>query len=102
GAYESGLKWVMKHQAFTLGVAVATFVATIWLYIIIPKGLLPLQDTGMIIGVTDSAQTISFKAMVARQRSVAEIVQRDPDVRSVASFVGTGTVNATVNTGRMY
>ena len=101
-AYESGLKWVFRNQAFTFAVAVATLVATIWLYIIIPKGLLPQQDTGMIIGVTDSAQTISFKAMVARQRAVAEIVQRDPDVRSVASFVGTGTVNATVNTGRIY
>ncbi len=100
--YESGLKWVLRHQPFTFAVAIATLIATIWLYIIIPKGLLPQQDTGMIIGVTDSAQTISFKAMVARQRAVADIVQRDPDVRSVASFVGTGTVNATVNTGRIY
>ena len=101
GAYETGLKWVMAHQFFTLMVAIATLVATIVLYIIVPKGLLPQQDTGLILGVTDSAQSISFKAMVERQRAIAEIVRRDPDVRSVSSFVGAGTVNATVNTGRM-
>ncbi len=83
-------------------VAVATLVATIWLYIIVPKGLLPLQDTGLIIGVTDAAQTISFKAMVELQREVAEAARQDPDVVSVASFVGAGTVNATPNTGRLY
>jgi hydrophobe/amphiphile efflux-1 (HAE1) family protein len=99
--YESGLKWVMAHQFFTLMVAVATLVATIYLYIIVPKGLLPQQDTGLILGVTDSAQSISFKAMVDRQREIAEIVSKDPDVRSVSSFVGAGAVNATVNTGRL-
>jgi hydrophobe/amphiphile efflux-1 (HAE1) family protein len=99
--YEIGLKWVMRHQFFTLMIAVATLVATIVLYIIVPKGLLPQQDTGLILGVTDSAQSISFKAMVERQRAIAEIVQKDPDVRSVSSFVGTGAVNSTVNTGRL-
>ncbi|MDR3405493.1 MAG: multidrug efflux RND transporter permease subunit [Chthoniobacter sp.] len=99
--YEIGLKWVMAHQFFTLMVAVATLVATIFLYIIVPKGLLPQQDTGQILGVTDSAQSISFKAMVERQRAIAEIVRKDPDVRSVSSFVGTGAVNATVNTGHL-
>jgi hydrophobe/amphiphile efflux-1 (HAE1) family protein len=100
-AYERGLKWVMAHQFFTLMVAVATLVATVWLYIIVPKGLLPQQDTGLITGVTDSAQSISFKAMADRQRAIAEIVRKDPDVVSVASFVGAGSVNATVNTGRL-
>ena len=80
GAYERGLKWVMAQQFFTLMVAIATLVATIWLCIIVPKGLLPQQDTGLILGVTDSAQSISFKAMVQRQRSIAEIVRGDPDV----------------------
>src|SRR5207244_1982617 len=61
-AYDRSLQWVLGHQPFTLGVALLTMVATIWLYIIIPKGLLPQQDTGFIIGVTDSAQSISFKA----------------------------------------
>ncbi len=102
GAYESGLKWVLRHQPFTLMVAIATLVATIWLYVIVPKGLLPQQDTGLIIGVTDAAQTISFKSMVERQHSVADIVSKDEDVAKVASFVGAGTVNATVNSGRLY
>jgi len=100
-AYETGLKWVMAHQFFTLMVAVVTLVATIFLYIIVPKGLLPQQDTGLILGVTDSAQSISFKAMVERQRAIGEIVSKDPDVRNVSSFVGAGAVNATVNTGRL-
>ena len=100
--YNRSLQWVLRHQAFTLGVAVVTMVATIWLYIIVPKGLLPSQDTGMIIGVTDAAQSISFKDMVTRQRAIAEIVRRDPDVVSVASFVGAGSVNPTVNSGRLY
>ena len=99
--YEGGLKWVLRHQFFTLLVAAATLVATILLYIVTPKGLLPQQDTGVIIGVTDAAQNISFTAMVERQRTVSEIVRQDPDVRSVASFVGAGSVNATLNTGRM-
>jgi multidrug efflux pump len=100
-AYESGLKWVMKHQPIVLMVAIATLVATVWLYIIIPKGLLPQQDTGLITGVTDSAQSISFEAMVERQHLIADIVAKDPDVVSVSSFVGTGTVNATVNSGKL-
>ena len=100
--YERGLQWVLQHQALTLTIAITTLVATIWLYIIVPKGLLPQQDTGLIVGVTDAAQSISFKAMVERQRMIADIVRHDPDVVSVASFVGAGTVNATVNTGRLY
>ena len=101
-AYESGLKWVLRHQRFTLFVAVATLVATLWLYIVIPKGLLPQQDTGLVVGVTDAAQSISFKGMASRQQVIAEIVRKDPDVASVASFVGAGTVNSTVNTGKLY
>ena len=100
--YERGLKWVLDHQPLTLIVAVATLVVTILLYIIVPKGLLPQQDTGLIVGVTDAAQSISFQAMVERQRAIAGIVRQDPDVVGVASFVGAGTVNATVNTGRLY
>src|SRR5213080_1431098 len=80
GAYDRSLQWVLNHQALTLGVAMVTLVATIWLYVIVPKGLLPQQDTGLIMGVTDSAQSTSFKAMVERQRAVADIVRQDPDV----------------------
>jgi len=83
------------------GVAIVTLACTIVLYIIIPKGLLPQQDTGLIIGVTDAAQNISFRAMAERQRHMVDIVLQDPDVASVTSFVGTGTINATLNTGRL-
>jgi multidrug efflux pump subunit AcrB len=100
--YDTGLKWVLRHRLTTLLVAVATLIATIYLYLVVPKGLLPNQDTGEIIGVTDVAQNISFKAMLERQRQVSDIVEKDPDVQSVAAFVGAGTVNATVNTGRLY
>jgi len=101
-AYEVGLQWVLRHQLFVLGVAGATLVATIWLYVLVPKGLLPQQDTGLILGITDAAQSISFRSMVDRQRQVAESVLQDPDVVNVASFVGGGTVNPTMNTGRLY
>ncbi len=100
--YEGGLKWVLKHQGFTLLVALVTLLATVWLYLIIPKGLLPQQDTGVILGVTDAAQSISFKAMLSRQHAVSDLVRRDPDVASVSAFVGSGVVNPTVNTGRLY
>ena len=100
--YKTGLQWVLRHQAFVLGVAMFTLGATIWLYILVPKGLLPQQDTGMILGITDSAQTASFHSMVTEQRQVAEIVLQDPDVATVASFVGAGSVNPTMNAGRLY
>ncbi len=100
--YDRSLLWVLRHQAFTLGVAIVAMIATVWLYFLVPKGLLPEQDTGLIIGVTDSAQSISFKDMVEKQREIAEIVRQDSDVTSVASFVGAGTVNPTMNSGRLY
>jgi hydrophobe/amphiphile efflux-1 (HAE1) family protein len=101
-AYERGLIWVLRHQRFTFAVALATLVGTIWLYVLVPKGLLPQQDTGIIIGVTDAAQSISFKAMIAKQREIADIVLKDQDVANVASFVGAGSVNPTMNSGRLY
>jgi hydrophobe/amphiphile efflux-1 (HAE1) family protein len=102
GGYERGLQWVLRHQPLTLLVAIATLVGTIWLYFVVPKGLLPQQDTGMIIGVTEAAQSISFKAMISLQRQVSEMVMKDPDVTAVASFTGAGTVNPTMNSGRLY
>ncbi|MGZ4971363.1 MAG: efflux RND transporter permease subunit, partial [Limisphaerales bacterium] len=101
-AYDRSLKWVLRHELFTLVVAIVTLVATIWLYVLIPKGLLPQQDTGMILGFTDAAQSISFKNMASKQRALSEVVARDPDVDRVASFVGGGTVNPTMNSGRLY
>ncbi len=99
--YTRGVRWVLAHQPLTLTVAVLTLAATIVLYVVTPKGLLPEQDTGLIIGVTDAAQNISFRSMVTHQRQIADLVMQDPDVASVTSFVGTGTINATLNTGRI-
>ncbi|MCG5242835.1 multidrug efflux RND transporter permease subunit [Azospirillum doebereinerae] len=99
--YAASLRVVLRHQPLTLLFTIATLVATLWLYDSVPKGFLPQQDTGVIIGVTDAAPSISVKAMAERQRAVAEIVRRDPDVTAVASFVGTGSVNATTNTGSL-
>jgi multidrug efflux pump len=100
--FEGSLKWVLRHRRFTLAVAIATLAATIYLYVIVPKGLLPQEDTGEILGVTEAAQNISPQAMLERQREVSDIVGKDPDVQSVAAFVGAGAVNATGNTGRLY
>src|SRR6201982_3981246 len=100
--YERGLRWVLSHQRLVLLVEIATLISTIFLYIVVPKGLLPQQDTGVIIGVTDAAENISFKAMVERVHAVSDIVRRDPDVVSVSASVGAGTVNATINTARLY
>jgi len=101
-AYDRSLQWVLRHQRFTLILAVIITAFNLLLYVMVPKSLLPEQDTGLVLGVTDAAQSISYKAMVTLQRQVAEIVRQDPDVQSVASFVGAGTVNATVNSGRLY
>jgi hydrophobe/amphiphile efflux-1 (HAE1) family protein len=101
-AYEHGLRWVLAHQLFVLSIAIVTLVATVWLYLIVPKGLLPQQDTGLILGITDASPAISFRAMVERQRAVSDLVSKDPDVVYVASFVGGGSVNPTLNTGRLY
>ncbi len=98
----AALDWVLRHQPGTLVFTVLTLVATIWLYVVIPKGFLPQQDTGLLVGVTDAAQDISFATMAERQRALAELIARDPDVVAVDSFVGAGTVNPTLNSGRLY
>jgi hydrophobe/amphiphile efflux-1 (HAE1) family protein len=100
--YERGLRWVLAHQRLVLVIALITLVATILLYIVIPKGLLPQQDTGVIIGVTDAAENVSFTAMLEHVHAISDIVRKDPDVASVSASVGAGTVNATVNTARLY
>jgi multidrug efflux pump len=99
--YAATLRVVLRHQPLTLMVAVLTLGVTLAMYAEIPKGFLPSQDTGVIVGVTDASPTISFQAMARRQQQVAEIVARDPDVAAVAGFVGAGTLNPTTNTGRL-
>ncbi len=100
--YERGLRWVMKHQRFTLITFFITFAVTIFLYLVIPKGLLPQQDTGVIVGVTDAAEDISFTAMMARVHAISDLVRQDPEVANVSASVGAGTVNATINTARLF
>jgi hydrophobe/amphiphile efflux-1 (HAE1) family protein len=100
--YERGLRWVLAHQRLTLNVAIITLVATVFLYIVIPKGLLPQQDTGVIVGVVDAAENISFDAMMKHVHAISDIVRKDPDVTSVSASVGAGTVNATLNTARLF
>ncbi len=99
--YHRTLMIALRFQGITLLVAVATVFGTVALYIAIPKGFLPSQDTGLIIAVTEAAQSASVPRMQALQTQLAEIARKDPAVAGVASFVGAGTINATPNTGRL-
>ncbi|HTO44332.1 MAG TPA: efflux RND transporter permease subunit, partial [Burkholderiales bacterium] len=89
------------RQGLTLLVAVATLVLTVLLYIVVPKGFLPLQDTGLITAVTEAAADVSFEQMQRLQAQVADVIARDPDVTGVASLVGAGTINTTANAGHL-
>ena len=100
--YMAGLRWVLRHQGFTLAVTLLTVVATLWLFKVTPKGLLPLQDTGLIQGITEAAPSVSYKEMARHQAELVALIERDPDVASVASFVGGGALNSSTNTGRVY
>jgi hydrophobe/amphiphile efflux-1 (HAE1) family protein len=101
-AYEAGLKIVLRHRLATLMVMFGTIALTGYLYVIIPKGFFPQQDTGLIIGLSEAAQDISFQAMAERQQALIDAVMQDPAVASVGSGVGAGGGNYTVNTGRVY
>jgi multidrug efflux pump len=98
--YDRLLIWVLDHQPFTLMLAVATLVVTILLYILIPKGFFPLQDTGFIQAITEAGPTISFNSMAAHQQALAARILKDPDVASLSSFIGVDGSNATLNSGR--
>ena len=99
--YRRTLAVALRFQGTTLLVALATLVGTVALYVVVPKGFLPQQDTGVIVAVTEAAQSASIPRMSRLQAEAAEIVQADPAVAGVASFVGAGTLNATPNTGRL-
>ncbi len=94
------LRWVLDRQTATLLVAVATLALTVWLYIVIPKGFFPVQDTGLIQGISEAPQSISFAAMAERQQALAEVILKDPDVESLSSFIGVDGTNITLNSGR--
>jgi multidrug efflux pump len=94
------LRHVLDHQTATLLVAVGTLAVTAWLYIVIPKGFFPVQDTGLIQGISEAAQSISFSEMGERQRALADVILKDPDVDNLSSFIGVDGTNITLNSGR--
>ncbi|HEX7621950.1 MAG TPA: multidrug efflux RND transporter permease subunit [Anaeromyxobacteraceae bacterium] len=99
--YDRTLRWVLAHQPLTLAVTVGTLALTIALAFIVPKGFFPQQDTGLIVAVTEAAPDVSFKRMAGLQQAIAAAVREDPDVATVASFIGPDGTNSTVNSGRL-
>jgi hydrophobe/amphiphile efflux-1 (HAE1) family protein len=102
GLYEAGLKIVLRHRFITLMSMFATIALTGYLYVVIPKGFFPQQDTGLIIGLSEAAQDISYQAMAERQQALLDAITRDPAVASVGSAVGAGGGTTTVNNGRVF
>jgi multidrug efflux pump len=99
--YATTLRWVLRHQFFTLLVAIATLGLTIVLYMIIPKGFFPVQDTGVILGVSEASQNVSFTAMSKRQQALTAVILKNPAVESLSSFIGIDGTNTTLNSGRI-
>jgi multidrug efflux pump len=99
--YGRTLKVVLEYQTITLFVALGTLVLTIFLYIVIPKGFFPVQDTGVIQGISQASETISFAAMSQKQQELAKVILQDPAVQSLSSFIGADGTNTTLNSGRL-
>ncbi len=99
--YGRTLKWILNHQTVTLLVAAGTLALTIALYIIVPKGFFPVQDTGVIQGISQAPAVTSFAAMVQKQQALAEVLLGDPAVESLSSFIGADGINTTLNSGRI-
>jgi len=99
--YGRMLGWVLDRQTFVLMIALGTFVLTGLLYVVIPKGFFPLQDTGVIQAISEAPQSVSYAAMAERQQQLASIILRDPDVESLSSFIGVDGTNTTLNSGRI-
>ncbi|GLQ48978.1 efflux RND transporter permease subunit [Dyella flava] len=99
--YEGSLDWVLDHQRLMILVAFTAIAVTIFLYIVIPKGLLPEQDTGLITGVVQADQNVAFPQMEQRTKAVADALQKDPNVAGVAAFIGAGSINPTLNQGQL-
>jgi len=99
--YGLTLRWVLRHQTATLLVAIGTLVTTVWLYVIVPKGFFPVQDTGVILGISEAPQSVSFTAMSERQQALAAVILQDPAVKSLSSFIGVDGTNTTINSGRI-
>ncbi|WJM95050.1 MdtB/MuxB family multidrug efflux RND transporter permease subunit [Pseudomonas defluvii] len=101
GHYGQGLQWVLRHQPLTLLVAVATLGLTVVLYLMVPKGFFPVQDTGVIQGISEAPQSVSFASMSERQQALSAIILKDPAVQSLSSYIGVDGDNATLNSGRL-
>jgi multidrug efflux pump len=99
--YGRTVKWVLKHQTATLFVTFGTLVLTLVMYVIVPKGFFPVQDTGVILGVSEAPDSVSFDAMSKRQQELAKIILKDKDVESLSSFIGVDGTNTTPNSGRI-
>jgi multidrug efflux pump len=99
--YGRTLKWVLQHQTATLLVTAATLILTLLLYVAVPKGFFPVQDTGVILGISEAPQDVSFSAMSDRQQQLARAILKDPDVLSLSSFIGVDGTNLTLNSGRI-
>src|ERR1019366_4702781 len=95
------LKFVLRYQTATFLVAVGTLLLTVILYIVVPKGFFPVQDTGVIQGISQAPQVIGSKAMAEKQQELAKVVLADPAVESLSSFIGADGTNTTTNSGRM-
>jgi len=99
--YGTTLRWVLQRQGVTLVVAAVTLVLTIVLYILVPKGFFPVQDTGVIQGISQAAQNVSFAAMAKQQQQLADVILKDPAVENLSSFIGVDGINTTLNSGRI-
>ncbi|EJN39480.1 cation/multidrug efflux pump [Pseudomonas sp. GM84] len=99
--YGRGLQWVLRHQPLTLLVAVASLALTVVLYLAVPKGFFPVQDTGVIQGISEAPQSTSFAAMSERQQALSKVILQDPAVQSLSSYIGVDGDNATLNSGRL-
>ncbi|HXT10006.1 MAG TPA: multidrug efflux RND transporter permease subunit [Candidatus Angelobacter sp.] len=99
--YSHTLRFVLRHQPATMLVAIGTLVLTIVLYVIVPKGFFPVQDTGEIQGISEAAQNISFPAMAEKQQALARVILQDPAVENISSFIGVDGINSTLNSGRI-
>ena len=100
-AYGRGVDWVLRHQPLTLAITIGTFLLTVVLALIIPKGFFPVQDTGLLTGITEAGPDVSFGRMSELQQEVVRVVREDPDVAGVASFIGADGNNPTTNSGRL-
>ncbi|MBV9985338.1 efflux RND transporter permease subunit, partial [Bradyrhizobium sp.] len=99
--YAAMLRWVLDRQTFVLLIALATFGLTAYLYVVIPKGFFPLQDSGVIQAISEAPQSVSYAAMAERQQQLASIIVKDPEVESLSSFIGVDGTNTTLNNGRI-